>query len=325
MPRTSHPADAPTLAWASSPPPIPANYGQPAPTVLGAGAAAWTGLSRRERRRLRRQARRQARWHEASAWRVRGVPLHVRFLRFVGNLFVGTSLATLLIIATAAGLFLALDIPGMMAAGIPDRDIPREMAREFGFSRWPQLLRGIGYVAAWVPIMMAAVVLIVSRRGSSGMHILRGVAGVGLFGLATVLLVQSTRHSRWVASPPTARDLLNLDARESALHEGHGGGLSIRASETELEVEASPARRDPFVFDHRNHRDDEERVSAAIEHYLEQVNGGLVVAATGAALLSLVMICWPAASRGKREDGGGGGKGGDASEQAPAAPAVAQA
>ena len=63
-------------------------------------------------------------WKDAAAWRVQGPPPHARLLTFVRNLVVGTSLTTLLLVGTVAFLFLAMDIPGMLAAGIPDKDIP---------------------------------------------------------------------------------------------------------------------------------------------------------------------------------------------------------
>jgi hypothetical protein len=30
----------------------------------------------------------------------------------------------------------------MLAAGIPDKDIPAQWSRDFGFEQWPQMMRG---------------------------------------------------------------------------------------------------------------------------------------------------------------------------------------
>ncbi len=136
------------------------------------------GASRRERRS-------RAAWHDARWPGVQGPPLYVRLFGLIRDLFVGTSLAALLAVAARGRR-----VPHARHPGHARRRHPRpgpaapQMTRDFGFSRWPQFMRGIAGVVAWGAMLTAAVVLIVSRRGTYGMHILRGVAGVAMFGLA---------------------------------------------------------------------------------------------------------------------------------------------
>src|SRR5205085_5402879 len=81
------PADAPVPPL----PPLPPTGGRP-------GRMMRKHMSRAER----------ARWHEAGAWRVKGPPFPVRVFNFVRGLVVGTSVTTLLLIATAVWLFIAM-------------------------------------------------------------------------------------------------------------------------------------------------------------------------------------------------------------------------
>ena len=216
----------------------------------------------------------------------------MRFFRFVNNLFVGTSLMALLLIATAAALYLAPDIPGMFAAGIPDRDIPATSQRASASPAGRRCFAGSASSPRWVPMMMAAGVLIISRRGTYGMHMLRGVAGVLMFGLAMVLLVQSTHRSSWLPASTaraTITNRLSIDSRGDVVAHGDGSELEVDALRT---------------ADRRHqHDDDGERVAAAIEHYLHDVNGGFLVASTGAALLALLLMCWPARREGTGRPG----------------------
>lgn len=236
--------------------------------------------------RLSRRQRRRARWNDASAWRVKGPPLHVRLINFVRDLVVGTSVTTLLLIGTAAFLFLAMDVPGMLAAGIPDEDIPRQMTREFGFSQWPQLLRGIGYVTGWVAMILAAAVLIVSRRNSYGLHILRGTAGVAVFAASMVFLDRAL-EGNWngpAFSPPgEARAMIS----GSTVHLENSGP----AGPWEQDIVA--VRPGPMT--HARHpNDDAERVARAFERYLETAPTQTLPLAGGIGLFGLVMMCWPA-------------------------------
>jgi hypothetical protein len=249
------------------------------------------GATTRETRRQARQTRRAA-WHEARAWRVTGPPPHIRFINFVRNFVVGTSVTTLLVIGTAAFMFLAMDVPGMLAAGIPDKDIPAEMTREFGFAQWPQLLRVIGQVVGWGSLMLAAAVLIVSRRNTYGLHILRGTVGVAVFTASLMFLVNAMRgtwDARYVVrSTDVARD----NDGEFVMQ---AGGTTIR-----MDVESS-ATSGPSAGHPRRHDDDAERVANAVQRYLDSGRPQAIPMAGGLSLLGLVLICWPA-RRGRNAD-----------------------
>jgi hypothetical protein len=181
----------------------------------------------------------------------------------------------------------------MLAAGIPDKDIPAQMTRDFGFSHWPQLLRGIAYVVGWGAMLLAAAVLIVSRRNTYGLHILRGSLGVGVFALSLMMLVRSLQGS-W-AEAAWLPDALAVP-----------GGDLIRHGEPPIQPGDGPVRIDvengggrQLVQVRRGARDAEaERVARAVERYVESAHlqPQALPVAGAVALLGLVLMCWPARS-----------------------------
>jgi hypothetical protein len=217
---------------------------------------------------------------------VKGPPPHVRVFNFFRNLVVGTSLTTLLLIGTAAFLFLAMDIPGMLAAGIPDRDIPAKMTRDFGFAAWPQLLRTIGYVVGWGALMLAAAVLIVSRRNTYGLHIVRGMFGVAVY-TGSLLMTVNALHGSWTARPVAGPwDTLAVPGAERVMH---GDG---RSATMQVYVERDGPAAD--IGHPRRHDEDAERVATAFEGYIATARPQATPVAGGLALIGLVLMCWPA-------------------------------
>jgi hypothetical protein len=213
----------------------------------------------------------RARWNEAGAWRVKGPPFHVRVFNFVRGLVVGTSITTLLLIATLAWLFIAIDIPGMLAAGIPDKDIPAHMTRQMGFAQWPQFLRGIGHVAGWGSLLLAAAVLVVARRNTYGLHILRGLVGVAVFSASLLLAVKALQGS-WEQVAAANSDVQMIGG-EAIIVAHHPGVVDVQRV-------------------HGN--DDGERVASAVEQYLKGASTGKLPVAGGIALIGLVLMSWPA-------------------------------
>lgn len=234
-----------------------------------------------------RAARRRARWNEAQAWRVKGLPFHVRLFNFVKSLVVGTSMTTLLLIATAAWAFIAMNVPGMLAAGIPDKDIPAEMTRTFGFAKWPDLLLTIGYVVGWSALLLAAGVLVVARRDTYGTHILRGVVGVAVFA-ASLMLLDRTLHGDWKAIASGAPDEGTLAVT--------GGNVILRQGDVSMHVNVERGdvhmEHPPVAPGGRD--EDAERVAAAVERYFAGAAVRKLPIAGGIALFGLVLMSWPA-------------------------------
>jgi hypothetical protein len=215
---------------------------------------------------------------------VKGPPPHVRLFNFVRNFVVGTSITTLLVVGTAAFLFLAMDIPGMLAAGIPDKNIPARMTHDFGFAQWPQLLRGIGHVVGWGALLLAAAVMIVARRNTYGLHILRGLVGVAVFAAGMLCFVTALRGTWEPVYVAGRADTLPVTGG-SVVIDGHTRSLRLN-----VEADAAPAG-----FRQSSGPDaDAERVATAVERYLETARLKGVPVAGLLSLLALVLICWPA-------------------------------
>ena len=270
----AHDAPVPATAAASPVPPIPP-----------------PGLAGRRARRHNRAA-----WREAQAWRVKGPPFHVRFFNFVRGVVVGTSFTTLLLLATAAWLFIAMNIPGMLAAGIPDKDIPAEMHRAFGFNKWPDVLLTIGYVLGWGSLLLAAAVIVVARRNTYGGHILRGLLGVAVFGAALAFLDRSI-HGSWdvnyVAVPAADRQWIS------------GGNVVIRHGPVEapVPIDVEPdVERDIHAADWHGTDADAERIAEAFQRYLGPRAGKAFPVAGAIAVFGIVLMSWPARRRGAGTD-----------------------
>ena len=235
----------------------------------------------------RPHARDRARWHEAHAWRVKGPPFYVRFFNFVRGLVVGTSLTALLLLATAAWVFIAMNVPGMLAAGIPDRDIPAEMSRSFGFSKWPDVLLAIAYVLAWGSLLLAAAVIVVARRNTYGGHILRGLLGVAVFGAALAFLDRSI-HGSWDLSNVAAPASYRLSAGDGRVVMRQDAGGTV----TRIDVEHD-ATHDAHEADRGARDADAERVAEAFQLYLGAAGVKAFPVAGGVALFGMVLMCWP--------------------------------
>ncbi len=92
------------------------------------------------------------------------------------------ALAVVLMLATlAAGVTAALDVPGMLAAGIPDDNTARRMRLAFGDESWPDALNSLIQMAFMVILLLTGVVMMVLRRRSGVAHMARII--VGCFGL----------------------------------------------------------------------------------------------------------------------------------------------
>jgi len=90
---------------------------------------------------------------------------------FIGN--------TCLLLALLCGAFVALHVPGLIAAGLPDPSLAQALDEFFGYPNWPGLLETIGIWIATAFVVSAATFIILARRKSSIFHIVRAVAGIG--------------------------------------------------------------------------------------------------------------------------------------------------
>ncbi len=162
----------------------PAKPGAPAPmSILPSPAVAAAKVkeyaeSRRARREMRRRRRRAmhpiseqewAQWAAARAMNRRN-PFGT-MLSFIAGVLI---LASVLL-----GLGLAFDLPGMIAAGVPDNSLAQEMQNHIfaGVSDWPRLLTKIASAASIVLMMLGVVVMIWARRDGGAGHMIRGIIG----------------------------------------------------------------------------------------------------------------------------------------------------
>ena len=84
----------------------------------------------------------------------------------------------LLLMAIISGLLVAFDLPAMVAAGLPDVHLNKELTRTFGFDDWPRLVHRLAGIIAAALAFAAAIALILARRRAGGMHMLRVILGI---------------------------------------------------------------------------------------------------------------------------------------------------
>ena len=94
-------------------------------------------------------------------------------LSFVGGV--------LLLVALVLGLALAFDLPGAVAAGLPDPSLNSELVNLTGYSDWPRLTFKLGLILVPGTALLAAVFLVAARRRAGIMHMLRVVLGMGVY------------------------------------------------------------------------------------------------------------------------------------------------
>jgi len=110
-----------------------------------------------------------------------------------------------LFLAIVVGLAVAMHLPMMIAAGLPDPSLARELDKIFGYTGWPYLLERIGLIIVTVLLMLATVFVIIARRRSGPVHIIRAV--LGMSGLLIALTFFSESMPRQY--PQQVVDMLN--------------------------------------------------------------------------------------------------------------------
>ena len=108
---------------------------------------------------------------------------------FIGNVS--------LLAALVCGAFVALHTPGLIAAGLPDPDLARELDKFFGYRNWPGLLETIGIWVTGVFVVVAATFIILARRKTSFFHIIRAVLGIGCLLISLGCLSEVPYHNAY--------------------------------------------------------------------------------------------------------------------------------
>jgi len=114
--------------------------------------------------------------------------------------------ALLMIVAFVVGLVWAVGVPAMIAAGLPEPSLARELERDvFGYPGWPDLLEQLLMGAAGLLMFAAVTVLVVARRRVGAWHMIRAVlGGVGLL-VSLSPIAEEFGHIGW----PTVVHLLD--------------------------------------------------------------------------------------------------------------------
>ena len=104
----------------------------------------------------------------------------------------------LLIGGLALALLAAIDLPGFIGAGLPEPNAAREITREFGFTRWPTLMRNWTWIVSHSTLFIAAILLIIARRQGGAAHMLRVIVALAAFALA-VSMLDASLQGQWLA------------------------------------------------------------------------------------------------------------------------------
>jgi len=114
-------------------------------------------------------------------------------LAFVGYL--------VLVAAICFGVLVALRLPWMVAAGIPDRQLGEELDRDFGYAGWPALVERIGWIT-WISLLLlSTTAVVIARRRHGAGHMIRAVAGMGCMAVSLVCLYGALPPGGFYLSP----------------------------------------------------------------------------------------------------------------------------
>ena len=98
----------------------------------------------------------------------------------------------------AVGLVYVIDIPTLIASGLPDPSLAMHMQRDvFGTATWPGFVQGLICTFVVALMFLAILCLSLARRRRNGLHIFRGVVGVLMIFLAVMLARAAFSSSIW--------------------------------------------------------------------------------------------------------------------------------
>jgi hypothetical protein len=113
------------------------------------------------------------------------------------NRWLALPAGVMLLAALAIGLLLAINLPGLVAAGFPDKGLNRELTQAFGYSEWPELVRKIARFVAILVGLTGTMILLIARRRSGAAHVGRAMLGAIGLAFAASALMQSCAKIDW--------------------------------------------------------------------------------------------------------------------------------
>ena len=89
----------------------------------------------------------------------------------------------ILLAAILLGLAMVIHVPAIIAAGFPDASLDTELDNLFGYDGWPALVENIGAIVVMILAFLAAILLVMGRRGGGFFYMVRALLGVsGIIG-----------------------------------------------------------------------------------------------------------------------------------------------
>ncbi|MCY2951162.1 MAG: serine/threonine-protein kinase [Planctomycetota bacterium] len=124
----------------------------------------------------------------------------------------------LLLVSMILGLAVAVDIPGMLAAGLPDPSISRNFARDAqqaGIEDWPQLMQNVLVILTGIGMVIASVLLMLARRWAGPLHMFRALIGIAGCGIALITLYHGIAN-HWNPAPGRPMPAVVVDVIKQA-------------------------------------------------------------------------------------------------------------
>jgi hypothetical protein len=147
----------------------------------------------------------------------------------LGSLMLAGVGMLVLLAGVLTGLLVAVHLPVVIAAGIPDQSLEQELTREFGYTNWPQLLERIGTFLTVFLLLASCAILLLARRKSGGAHCLRAVLGPVAIGAALAAFADATSRIQWATVSTLVQAERIGPAIDSALGAIDGEGAIISA------------------------------------------------------------------------------------------------
>lgn len=122
------------------------------------------------------------------------LPAHGEPFSFAGFVFGLSRFAATIIgsIVLLFGLLTALavvgDVPGLLASGVIDPDLPHELNRAFDTTTWPHLMREAGGAVSFIAALIGTGLLLLARRKWGAPHMFRVLLATGLLFAAVIAL-----------------------------------------------------------------------------------------------------------------------------------------
>ena len=124
----------------------------------------------------------------------------------------------LLLVSMILGLAVAVDIPGMLAAGFPDPSISRNFARDAqqaGIEDWPQLMQNVLVILTGLGMVVASVLLMLARRWAGPLHMFRALIGIAVSGISLITLYHGIAN-HWNPAPGRPMPAVVVDVIKQA-------------------------------------------------------------------------------------------------------------